>query len=103
MDTKEEEVEIKKLCVLGAGLMGNGIAQICAQAGYEVFMRDIEQRFIDGGMNTIRKNLNRDAEKGKITEESLPGTRGNCSQTLLVFYQYFRAQHHRNGRYYQKA
>ena len=48
-------MEIKKVCVLGAGLMGNGIAQVCAQAGYEVTMRDIEQRFIDGGMNTIKK------------------------------------------------
>ena len=67
-----DAVEIKKLCVLGAGLMGNGIAQICAQAGYAVFMRDIEQRFIDGGMNTIRKNLNRDVEKGKITKWMLP-------------------------------
>ena len=46
-------MEIKKVCVLGAGLMGSGIAQVCAQAGYEVTMRDIEQRFIDGGMNTI--------------------------------------------------
>jgi len=48
-------MEIKKVCVLGAGLMGNGIAQVCAQAGYEVALRDIEQRFVDGGMNTIKK------------------------------------------------
>jgi 3-hydroxybutyryl-CoA dehydrogenase len=82
MDTKEEEVEIKKLCVLGAGLMGNGIAQICAQAGYEVFMRDIEQRFIDGGMNTIRKNLNRDAEKGKITKDQMDAILGRIRPTL---------------------
>jgi 3-hydroxybutyryl-CoA dehydrogenase len=75
-------VEIKKLCVLGAGLMGNGIAQICAQAGYEVFMRDIEQRFIDGGMNTIRKNLNRDAEKGKITKDQMDTILGRIKPTL---------------------
>lgn len=60
--------EIKKVCVLGAGLMGNGIAQVCAQAGMEVAMRDIEQRFIDGGMKTIKKNLVRDVEKGKKTQ-----------------------------------
>ncbi|MDD2671712.1 MAG: 3-hydroxyacyl-CoA dehydrogenase NAD-binding domain-containing protein, partial [Syntrophales bacterium] len=42
-------MEIKKICVLGAGLMGNGITQVCAQAGYQVAMRDIEQRFVDGG------------------------------------------------------
>ena len=75
-------MEIKKICVLGAGLMGNGIAQICAQAGYAVFMRDIEQRFIDGGMNTIRKNLNRDAEKGKITKDQMDATLGRIKPTL---------------------
>ncbi len=75
-------MEIKKLCVLGAGLMGNGIAQICAQAGYEVFMRDIEQRFIDGGMNTIRKNLSRDVEKGKITKDQMDSILGRIRPTL---------------------
>jgi 3-hydroxybutyryl-CoA dehydrogenase len=48
-------MEIKKICVLGAGLMGNGIAQVSAQAGYMVTLRDIEQKFIDGGLNTIKK------------------------------------------------
>ncbi len=65
----EFAMEIKKVCVLGAGLMGSGIAQICAQAGYDVAVRDIEQRFVDGGMNTIKKNLGRDVEKGKMTSE----------------------------------
>ena len=60
--------EIKKVCVLGAGLMGNGIAQVCSQAGMEVTMRDIEQRFIDSGMKAITKNINRDVEKGKEDE-----------------------------------
>ncbi len=64
-------MEIKKICVLGAGLMGNGIVQICAQAGYRVAMRDIEQRFIDGGMNTIKKNLGNDVKKGKKTQEEV--------------------------------
>jgi 3-hydroxybutyryl-CoA dehydrogenase len=77
-----DAVEIKKLCVLGAGLMGNGIAQICAQAGYAVFMRDIEQRFIDGGMNTIRKNLNRDVEKGKITKDQMDAILSRIKPTL---------------------
>ena len=47
-------MKIGKFCVLGAGLMGNGIAQVCALAGYDVALRDIEQRFVDGGMKTIR-------------------------------------------------
>ena len=62
-------MEIKKVCVLGAGLMGNGIVQVCAQAGFAVAMRDIEQRFVDGGMNSIRKNLANDVKKGKKTQE----------------------------------
>jgi 3-hydroxybutyryl-CoA dehydrogenase len=75
-------MEIKKVCVLGAGLMGNGIAQVCAQAGYEVTMRDIEQRFVDGGMNSIKKNLSRDAEKGKITKEQMESVLGRIKPTL---------------------
>ena len=64
-------MEIKKVCVLGAGLMGNGIAQVCAQAGYDVTLRDIEQKFIDGGMNTIKNNLGRNVEKGKMTSDQM--------------------------------
>ena len=50
-------MDIKKVAVLGAGQMGNGIAQVCAQAGYDVKMRDIDQKFIDKGLATIKKNL----------------------------------------------
>jgi 3-hydroxybutyryl-CoA dehydrogenase len=75
-------MEIKKICVLGAGLMGNGIAQVCAQAGYEVAMRDIEQWFIDGGMNTIRKNLARDVEKAKKTQADMDAILGRIKPTL---------------------
>ena len=75
-------MDIKKVCVLGAGLMGNGIAQVCAAAGFDVTMRDIEQRFIDNGMNTIRKNLSRDAEKGKITKEQMEAILGRIKPTL---------------------
>lgn len=75
-------MEIKKICVLGAGLMGNGIAQTCAQAGYEVTMRDIEQRFIDNGMNMIRKNLSRDVEKGRKTQEEMNTILARITPTL---------------------
>ena len=75
-------MEIKKICVLGAGLMGNGIAQVCAQAGYEVAMRDIEQWFIDGGMNIIRKNLARDVEKAKKTQADMDAILGRIKPTL---------------------
>ncbi len=75
-------MEIKKICVLGAGLMGNGIAQVCAQAGYQVAMRDIEQRFIDGGMNTIKKNLARDVEKKKKTQAEADSILGRIKPVL---------------------
>lgn len=77
-------MEIKKICVLGAGLMGNGIAQVCAQAGYQVAMRDIEQRFIDNGMNTIKKNLSRDVEKGKRTQQDMDAILGQIKPTLDI-------------------
>jgi 3-hydroxybutyryl-CoA dehydrogenase len=67
-------MEIKKIAVLGAGQMGNGIAHVCAKAGYEVMMRDIEQRFIDKGLVTIKKNLERGLKKGKITQEEIDST-----------------------------
>ena len=73
---------IKKVCVLGAGLMGNGIVQVCAQAGYQVAMRDIEQRFVDGGMNTIKKNLAREVEKGKRTQADMDAILGRIRPTL---------------------
>lgn len=64
-------MSIKKIAVLGAGQMGNGIAQVCAQAGYDVAMRDIKQEFLDNGMQTIKKNLERGLKKGRITEEEI--------------------------------
>ena len=75
-------MEIKKICVLGAGLMGSGIAQVCAQAGYQVAMRDIEPRFIDGGMNTIKKNLGRSVEKGKMAQAEMDTILGRVKPTL---------------------
>jgi 3-hydroxybutyryl-CoA dehydrogenase len=62
-------MEVKKICVLGAGLMGSGIAQVAAEAGYEVSMRDIEDRFVQGGLNIIKKNYERAISKGKMTKE----------------------------------
>ncbi len=73
---------IIKICVLGAGLMGNGIAQVCAQAGYQVALRDIEQQFIDGGMKTITNNLAREVEKGKRTREDMDAVLSRIKPTL---------------------
>jgi 3-hydroxybutyryl-CoA dehydrogenase len=59
---------IKTVAVLGAGTMGNGIAHVFARSGYTVILRDVEQRFLDRGMETIGKNLDREVKKGKLTE-----------------------------------
>ena len=60
----------RRIAVLGAGLMGHGIAQVAAQvAGYEVYLVDVEQRFLDKGMQAIRWSLGKFVEKGQITRE----------------------------------
>jgi 3-hydroxybutyryl-CoA dehydrogenase len=58
---------IKTVGVIGAGTMGNGIAHVFAKAGYEVILCDIEGRFVQRGIETISKNLEREAAKGKIS------------------------------------
>jgi 3-hydroxybutyryl-CoA dehydrogenase len=63
---------IKALGVLGAGTMGNGIAHVFARAGYKVILRDVEKRFLDRGMETIGKNLDREVKKARITEADKP-------------------------------
>jgi 3-hydroxybutyryl-CoA dehydrogenase len=59
---------IRAVAVLGAGTMGNGIAHVFARSGYRVILRDVEQRFLDRGMETILKNLDREIKKGRIAE-----------------------------------
>ncbi len=63
---------IKTVAVLGAGTMGNGIAHVFARAGYSVILRDVEERFLERGMETIGKNLDREVKKGKLTETEKP-------------------------------
>ena len=60
---------IKKIGVVGAGAMGNGIAQVCAQAGHEVIMRDVADEFVQRGLKAIESFLSKSVEKGKITEK----------------------------------
>lgn len=63
------EVELKSIGIVGAGTMGSGIAQIAAQAGFQVVMRDVEESFVRGGMSRIEKSLSKAVEKGKMTED----------------------------------
>ncbi|MCU1309911.1 MAG: 3-hydroxyacyl-CoA dehydrogenase [Candidatus Angelobacter sp.] len=62
-------MDIKTVGVIGAGTMGNGIAHVFAKSGYKVILCDIEQRFLDRGLDTIKKNLEREVAKNKITAD----------------------------------
>jgi 3-hydroxybutyryl-CoA dehydrogenase len=62
-------MEIKTVGVIGAGTMGNGIAHVFAKTGYEVVLVDIEQRFVDRGMQAIARNMEREVVRQKLTSE----------------------------------
>ena len=62
-------MDIKTYGVIGAGQMGNGIAQVAAMSGLNVIMNDIKEEFVQNGLNTITKNLARSVEKGKMTPQ----------------------------------
>jgi 3-hydroxybutyryl-CoA dehydrogenase len=62
-------MSIKQVGVVGSGTMGNGIAHVFARSGYGVLLCDVEQRFLDRGLDTIAKNLARETSKGRITPE----------------------------------
>jgi len=69
---------------LGAGLMGSGIAQVLAEAGFDVSMRDIEDRFVQGGLNMIKKNYERAIGKGKMTKEQADALLSKIKGTLDI-------------------
>jgi 3-hydroxybutyryl-CoA dehydrogenase len=67
-------LNIQRVGVVGAGTMGNGIAHVFARSGYRVVLCDVEQRFLDRGMETIAKNLDREIAKNKITADDKAAT-----------------------------
>ena len=62
-------MEIKNITVLGSGIMGHGIAQVSAMAGYNVVLRDIEQKFLDKAIEKIKWSLDKLVSKEKISED----------------------------------
>jgi 3-hydroxybutyryl-CoA dehydrogenase len=74
--------EIKTVGVLGAGTMGNGIAHVFARSGFNVRLCEVEQRFLDRGLETIRKNLDREAAKGKLTADEAAASLNRIHGTL---------------------
>lgn len=75
-------MSIKKMAVLGAGQMGNGITQVAACAGIEVVMVDIKQEFVDKGMATIEKSLSKLVAKERMTEEDAKSARDRISTSI---------------------
>ena len=77
-------MEIKKIGVIGAGTMGNGIAQVAAQIGCEVVMRDVEERFVQNGLKNIDRFLSKSVEKGKMTEDQKGAILGRITGTTSM-------------------
>ena len=74
-------MKIKKVCVLGAGIMGSGIVQVVAAAGFDAAMCDIEDRFIEKGLGAIKSHLDRALEKEKIDAEQVSAIMGRIQGT----------------------
>ncbi|WP_203248425.1 3-hydroxybutyryl-CoA dehydrogenase [Sporosarcina beigongshangi] len=75
-------MDIKKVMVIGAGQMGGGIAQVCAQAGFEVKLNDIKEESFVKGLAVIAKNLSRNVEKGRMTEEEKTAVLSRITKSL---------------------
>ena len=75
---------IKKLCVIGAGTMGAGIAQVAVEKGIEVAMRDVEDRFVEKGLGTIRNFLGKKVEKGKLSAAERDAILGRLKGTTSM-------------------
>src|ERR1700716_4344453 len=74
--------QIEKVGVLGAGLMGHGIAQVAAQSGYEVVLREVDDAALQKGIGRIEKQLARAVEKGKSSQEDADAVRGRIHGTV---------------------
>ncbi|KIL44021.1 3-hydroxybutyryl-CoA dehydrogenase [Jeotgalibacillus alimentarius] len=74
-------MNIKTVMVIGAGQMGGGIAQVCAQSGYNVILNDLKDEFLTRGLGVIEKNLNRAVSKERMTEEDKNATLGRITRS----------------------
>ena len=74
--------EIKRVGVIGAGTMGNGIAHVFARSGYPVHLCEVEQRFLNRGLETIKKNMAREVAKEKLTQAEMDAALARITGTL---------------------
>jgi len=75
-------MDIKNIAVIGSGTMGNGIAHTFAQFGYSVLLIDIKKEFLDKGIETISKNIDRQVKKGSLTEDQKKTTLSNIKSSV---------------------
>jgi 3-hydroxybutyryl-CoA dehydrogenase len=75
---------MQKIFVVGAGTMGSGIAQVFAENGFDVIIRDVDIKFVERGLGVIENNLKRSVEKGKITEEEKNKVLGRIKGTVDI-------------------
>jgi len=79
-----DELGIRKVGVVGCGLMGSGIAETCARAGYEVIVREVSQELLDKGFQNIRKSVGRAVERGKLSAEDAQALLGRLTGTTSL-------------------
>lgn len=77
-------MDVQKVSVLGCGLMGSGITQVVAQAGYNVVVREVNDELLEKGLKSIEKNVNRMVEKGTLTETEKKGILGRIKGTTRL-------------------
>lgn len=77
-------MEIQNITVIGAGQMGSGIAQVCAQSGYNVLLQDVNEEALGKGMDSIQKQLTRSVDKGRISEEEKEDTLNKLSSSIDI-------------------
>ena len=77
-------MDIQKIGVVGAGQMGNGIAHVLVAAGYDVLLHDISQEALDKGIANIRTNMERQVDRGKMSDADMETALGRIAPTLAL-------------------
>jgi 3-hydroxybutyryl-CoA dehydrogenase len=75
-------MEVKRIGVVGCGLMGSGIAEVCARSGYSTIALEVNQQFLDKGMNSIKSSLEKAASKGKMSAQDKDAALGRLTGTI---------------------
>jgi len=75
-------MEVKRIGVVGCGLMGSGIAEVCARSGYSTIVLEVNQQFLDKGLNSLKSSLEKAASKGKMSAQDTEATLARLTGTI---------------------